>query len=232
MRDWERMVRQRLGARSEALGDEVIREAAHHLEDVFERSRESGLSDENSANIAWNEVRSWPRLAREIHRAKGGTTMLKDRIQRLWLPGIVPAFLALGVLVGFGTLGYKLRLQSLSPTYAAKFYYGWLIALPLFGALSAYWSRRAGGSLPNRVTASLFLAGALLSTFLILFAAQLVLLPFGLGDFHRDNLQWGKFVTEVGRAGLTIVLLPAVMLFVGAIPFLREKRTPEIGAAA
>jgi hypothetical protein len=45
-------------------------------------------------------------------------------------------------------------------------------------------------------------------------------------------LQWGKFVTQVGRAGLTIVLLPAVMLFVGAIPFLREKRMPEIGAAA
>lgn len=158
--------------------------------------------------------------------------MLKDRIQRLWLPGIVPAFLALGVLVAFGTLGYKLRLQSLSPTYASKFYYGWLIALPLFGALSAYWSRRAGGSLANRMAASLFLAEALLATFLILFAAQLVLLPFGLGDFHPENLQWSKFGTELGRTGLTIVFLPAVMLFVGALPFLREKRAAGIGAAA
>jgi hypothetical protein len=155
MRDWERFVRQRLCARSEAAApdDEVVCEVAHHLEDVFERSRDSGLSEEDSANIAWNEVRSWPKLAREIDRAKGGTTMLKDRIQRLWLPGIVPAFLALGVLVGFATLGYRLRLQSVSPAYASKFYYGWLIALPLFGAMSAYWSRRAGGSLKDRVAA-------------------------------------------------------------------------------
>ena len=158
--------------------------------------------------------------------------MLKDRIQKLWLPGIIPAFLALGVLVAFATVGYKLRLQSPSPSFATKFYYGWLIALPLFGAMSAYWSRRAGGSLGNRVTASLFFAEALLATFVILFAAQLVLLPFGLGGFHRDNLQWSKFVAEIGRAGLTIVFLPAAMLFVGALPFLREKRAEGFGAAA
>lgn len=232
MRDWEQMVRQRLGMRREAstLDDEVICEVAHHLEDVFERSREIGLSDKESANIAWNEVTSWPRLARKIHRAKGGTTMLKDRIQRLWLPGIVPAFLALGLLEGFATFGYRLRTEPWIPAYYARFYFGWLIALPLCGAVSAYWSRRAGGSLANRMSASLFLAEALLVTLLVLFAAQLVLLPLGLEEFHHTSVQWTRFAAELSRAGLTMVVLPAIMLFIGALPFLKERPTSQVRA--
>lgn len=154
--------------------------------------------------------------------------MLKDRIQRLWLPGIVPAFLALGLLEGFATFGYRLRTEPWIPAYYARFYFGWLIALPLCGAVSACWSRRAGGSLANRMSASLFLAEALLVTLLVLFAAQLVLLPFGLEEFHHTSVQWTRFAVELSRAGLTMVLLPAIMLFIGALPFLKEKSTSQI----
>jgi hypothetical protein len=234
MPNWEELVRERLGWRLKdaAMTDDVVRELAHHLDDVFERVHQSGFSEDDAARCAWNEVKNWRRLAREINRAQGGIQMLKGRIQRLWLPAMVPAALAMAVLVTFANVTYKLRLYSIRPTLPAMFYYGSLLVLPAFGALSAYWSRRAGGSVANRVVASLFLPGAMFAAFLILLAAQLVLLPFGLGDFHRGDVPITSVFIEMGRVSLNIFILPAVLLLAGAAPFLHERPAKSLRASA
>jgi hypothetical protein len=226
MRDWEQLVRERLAAlrKKTVLEQEVVHELAQHLEDVSRDWREQGFSEEASAERALAEVKNWPRLARKINEARGGKEMLKQRIQRLWLPGIVPMILAMGILcVGLRT-GLNPRTVEISPRAPALLYLAWLLILPGMGALAAYWSRRAGGSVANRAAAALFTSLTMLAIFLV------VLIHTVFEDDHMiDRLAKASSVfMSLMSSSIGGILLPAIALLAGAWPFLRDTRKTEL----
>ena len=77
--------------------------------------------------------------------------MLKQRIQTLWMPGLVAAILTLAVSIAVGRVASTL---FAGPHMAMFVYGGWLLILTGIGAFAAYWSRRAGGSIANRTAAA------------------------------------------------------------------------------
>jgi len=215
MRNWEEHIHGRV-ARSKRcahLEPEVTEELAHHFEDVCEAGMEAGCSEEESARSALKEVKNWPRLAMQINEARGGTKMLKQRIQTLWLPAMMNMTVAFTVLLGgLMVLNKPLRGPVMSSN-PAPLYLVWLVVLPAMGATAAYWSRRAGGSVAVRATAALFPA----ITMLVTFFAILMHAVFVDHDTSSTNI-----FMQVGGSAVGAVMLPAAALLVGALPFLRK----------
>ena len=93
---------------------------------------------------------------------------MNQRTRQLWLPGLINLSIAMFVLMfevhkNFHPWFY-IRQSVIVPLYVP-----WLISLPLCGALSAYLSRRAGGSLVARLTTASFPAAAYLAFFALVF---------------------------------------------------------------
>ena len=90
-------------------------------------------------------------------------------------------------------------------------YWWWLLCLPLIGAIGAYWSRRTGGKLLERVLAASFPVLGLTCVMVVAFCTGSVIdrqpLSFRLVAFVVYLLGWG--------------ILPGVALLLGALPFLR-----------
>jgi cation transporter-like permease len=216
MRDWEQLIRDRLDRRNQPamIEQEVAEELAYHLEDVFEACREKGLSEEESMGRAWAEVNNWPRLARKINEARGGKEMLKDRIMRMWLPGAVSMTLAMGILLTALWVGRLPRMTEISPRISVYIYVAWLLILPVIGAFAAYWSRRAGGSVVNRAAAALFTVAtmvAILSTLVY------------LGLLADHGIKSPRFLNVFLSSTVGGILIPALALLLGALPFLRRR---------
>jgi hypothetical protein len=229
MHDWEQMVRERLaGAKPGAeIEQEVAEELAHHLQDVCEAGRQAGLSHEQSTQRAWAEVKNWSRLARKINEARGGNEMLKQRIQRLWLPGIVPMILAMGILCFGLRAGLNPRTVEISPRVPALLYLAWLLILPGMGALAAYWSRRAGGSVANRAAAALFTALTMIAISLVV----MILAVFADDHMKASSVFMVLLSNTIGGILIAGILLPAVALLAGAWPFLRDTRRAALFTA-
>lgn len=229
MRDWEGFVSEKLPKSSAAIrSEETVREFAAHLEDVAESARSQGSSPHLAETRAESEVKNWNRLAREVQRAKGEAMTPKQRIQQLWLPAVVPAFLALGLQVVAADANWRFRLQSGDHNSLPMFYFGWLLALPAIGALSGYWSRRAGASISYRVAASLFLAATMFLTFVTIVISWFI----DRGGIVEHGTTAARVFSEIGRGSLEVVILPAIALFLGTLPFLRDTATGKPLAGA
>jgi hypothetical protein len=215
MRNWEQFIHERV-ARSKCCAElepEVTEELAHHFEDVCEAGMEAGCSEQESARSALKEVNNWPRLAMQINEARGGTEMIKQRIQTLWLPATVNMTVAFTVLLGGLMILNKPLRGPVMSSNPAPLYFAWLLILPVMGATAAYLSRRAGGSVAVRATAALFPA----ITMLVTFFAILMHAVFIDHDTSSTNI-----FMQVGGSALGAVVLPGAALLVGALPFLRK----------
>jgi hypothetical protein len=216
MRDWEKLVRERLerGRGGGALEPEVVEELAQHLEDATEAILMRGCGEAEAARQAWGEVRNWNRLAKEIAYVKEGEEMRKQRIRTLWLPGLVTTAVAMALLNAGMRAGIQPRMVWFSAGVFIQFYVPWLIVLPLVGAWGAYWSRSHGGSVAVRATAALFTAVTTASIFM--FAMPLAVLV----DRH---VPWSTVSAAWATSMVGWVLVPGAALFLGALPFLRGK---------
>jgi hypothetical protein len=90
----------------------------------------------------------------------------------------------------------------------------WLIALPIIGAIGAFWSKRAGGKLSYRLVVSQ-------APIIIWFSVLLIVLALSLVTDRQV-----PFVFKLNALLTYIVawvLLPSLALFLGAAPFLREQ---------
>lgn len=232
MRDWGQMLLERLACekRGAEIEPEVAEELAHHLQDVCEAGLQAGLSQEESARRAWAEVKNWSRLARRINEARGGNEMLKQRIQRLWLPGIATMIAAFGILFAGPWVGMQPRMIEISPRISVFLNLPWLLILPAMGALAAYWSRRAGGSVAIRAAAALFPATTMLVIYLVV-----LIRPACLGFSAGHGIDVAAVFADDGPRASSIlmvlvspvegILLPAAALLVGALPFLGKGST-------
>jgi len=222
MPDWQKLVHERLAQRRSGreMEPEVTEEFAHYLEDFYEAGLENGLAEYEAAQRALAQVRNWPRLARNIKFAREGGEMLKQRIQTLWMPGFVAAIVAVTASIAVNRVG---SIPVAGQHMTMLVYGGWLLILAGIGAFAAFWSRAAGGSIGNRTAAALFPA-------VVIFAAlgAHVTNPgmqvAGLASiFSPGELRISGILPRIANNVVGGILLPAVALLAGALPFLRGK---------
>jgi hypothetical protein len=210
-----RLVRERLGA----LGigaereEEVVAELAGHFEDAYEGCLESSATPEMASARAFGEVSNWSRLSREIRRATEEDPM-NARTKHLWLPGMVMLFFSSVLLMFITRFGPLPVFVWIDPRVPLLLYVPWLVALPVFGAAGAYWSRRAGGQIHARIAAGVF-------PVLMLAAAFGMILPIAL---IFEGHGWRMFQLKALVIFLLgWVLIPGAALLLGALPFLRNR---------
>lgn len=213
MPDWKRLVKARLRrcGFNEDTRSEVIAELATHLEDSYDSARVQGLNEEAATNFALQEAGEWSDLGVKIKRAKSKEGPMNRRTKTFWLPAILSLLGASLLLMALERLGFQPRSLWLHG-FAMSIYWQWLAILPLFGALGAFLSQRAKGSISARLAAALAPASAML-------VVLSLILPWGLAV---DGFHFFRLVAF--GVGLTNwVAIPAIALFVGAAPFLKNS---------
>ena len=145
---------------------------------------------------------------------------MNQRTRRIWLPGFVTLTVSMGllrVLIGAGLQPLTFFPQWHHPL---QFYTSWLIALPIFGALSAAWSQRAGGDAKARLLAAVFPVVSLTCFGLLALAADLIVdVASGRHSIWHTLCGFGSFL-------LCWVVVPGTALLVGATPFLKRPVEP------
>jgi hypothetical protein len=204
--------------------EEIIMELADHLEDLYSDLVRQGKSEVEALKFALSTVADWEELRREIQLVAKEEVIMNHRVKTLWLPGVCTSALAAVLL-------RLLQIRSAPAPHVfwawhgtyLVLYWRWFLFLPLIGALGAYWSRRAGGKLLDRVLAASLLIVGLTCVLAVIFCA-VMLFPHGeplsmrLVAFSLYLLGWG--------------FAPFLLLLLGALPFLRGDAGKSRPAAA
>ena len=218
MPDWRNLVRERLDPRKLRADDreEIIAELAAHLEETYSAAFSQGLNEEAATERALQEVKDWTVLSEKISHAKEESPSMNTRTKSLWLPAMATLLGANLFLMGLQRTAFQPRLVWIGHA-AMPFYWPWFAGLPVFGALGAYLSLRAHGSVRARLAAAL-------SPSLVLLAAMSIFLVWGLGVDGFSVSGFFYFVLAIANW----VILQACALMVGAAPFLRQERNPRL----
>jgi len=211
MPDWEAFVRSRIpsSALPPEIYNDVVVELASHLEETQLGATAAGLLEDAIEQIILQEVENWRELAATIERAKSHGARMNHRTRSLWLPALITLLGASLSLTLTQLAGTRPRLVWFAGV-GIELYWPWLASLPLFGALGAYLSLRAKGSICARL-----LAGS--SSALVMLTVMGIILPWGLliDGFHFIRL------VSFGIGLVNWVGVPLVALLIGAAPFLR-----------
>jgi hypothetical protein len=237
MPDWKELVRKRISGLSlpPDSKEEVIAELAGHLEDGYQNEIARGLGETEASQHVLSEVQ-WNKLSRAIRRATRKEELMNNRARALWLPAIVNLTVAavlLIILVGLGadarmTRASMIALDQLAlkhPDHLRLFvliykplgiiHLSWLLMLPLSAAAGCLMARRAQATAAVRLIVGL--APSLL--WLAVFVAMSL-------TFELDRWQFPTgFPLEDSYFALSAlgwIVLPAVPLLLGTLPFLRE----------
>jgi hypothetical protein len=218
---------------------EILCELADHLEDHAAALEAGGITNEEAFQKAVRGVEDWPKFREEIYRAETEEATMNYQVtyrtKVLWLPALGALTLSSILLALFQFFGLVPRFYWLSRTEMSMqpfftVYLPWLIALPLIGAVAAFWSQRAGGKAIHRLLAALALPIGMLGVFLIgPFIGLLIymLIPlFAKGPRHTLVPPTLHVPLMVGVVAMLVswVLLPAVGLLLGTVPFLRKSQ--------
>jgi len=214
--------------------EEVFAEITAHLEDIYAEAVESGLDPSQAREAALASVGEWTELSRELQAAKGED--MNGRMKKIFIPGLVAMLI--------GSIGDRLLWWTHSsmpniywigrPTVpgGARGFIAieplMLVFLVIGGAAAAWLSRQMDGSRRQRIYAA---------ELPVMVTGGLMVLSLSL------NLLFGPFVRSLrGEVSYMMyaffgyiigwVLLPAVALYVGALPFTRERSSsPPMSAA-
>jgi hypothetical protein len=213
MPDWRNLVAERLTG--VALGPQekagVIAELAAHLEDVYEALHRQGITEDEATRRALAQVDDWRALRHEIALSKGRRPFMQKRLWQVWVPGFLTMILSMLALAAVRALGFQPRVVS-GGSNPALLYTAWVLSLPLFGALAAYISSRAGGSRQTAVFAAAF-------PILALTLAFLLMAPIGLalGSITGRPNEFGAVASVLLRDALGWLLVPGVALLIGGV---------------
>jgi hypothetical protein len=215
MRDWRSLIEQRLRRLklSKNQRQEIVTELAAHLEDLTENEKQLGSSDPELIAVDLFDATDWPRLARAILNARRGDRSLK-RSRTFWLPALVTLTAAqiLWAVVMRNSLYERLFPVTVQPSLV------YFAALPLFGALGAYLSRRAGGARIARISAAVFPSIVMPGLIAGIFLLDLVM---GRQTFMLAH----RFRTWISV--LIAVIVPGLALLAGSLPFLWNLHARE-----
>ena len=224
MRNWEQTVRDRLGIAYAAAHEDVVRELAGHLEEVYDDLIRRGESPALAERRALAQVQDWNRLQRGLERAREGDEMRNQQIRAVWLPGLLTTIAAFGLLraiLVFGALPWWIlqgRLSDVIPALGREawlFVIPWLVVLPLAGAAGAFTSWRASGRPAQRVVAALF--PALVIGGLAAIGVSIELVSGSIPDVSDSHALPARFLLF----SIAWIVFPAISLLLGALPFAR-----------
>ena len=211
MRDWRKFVQVQLAGLPLSSGTkaDVVDELAGHLEEVYEGYRRQGMPQELAAQGAMRQVTDWNALQRHIRNAKEREELMQNRVRQLWFPGLLTLTLSTGLLPMLLKLGLEPRIVSWSGPETILFYVPWLMTLPLFGALGAYVSLRAGGPARAILLSGVFPVLSLAACFFVILPLSIVL-----------DRSIAFHLTLAGFLGLLLswVVAPGAALLIGALP--------------
>jgi len=236
MPDWKKIVREQMSSEGSScdLKEEIIAELAAHLEDGYQNEIARGLGESEASQHVLSAVR-WNRLAREIRRVNRKEESMNNRTRALWFPAVVNLFVATILLTLLEKLGVHPRMihAHMVLNHYAKSHPGdikylvpvdrlvdmfnlpWLCTLPLSAALASLLAKRAKAPAALRLLAGL--APSLV--WLVVFVAMSL-------EFELDRWQFPTgFPLEFSYFALSAlarIVLPAVPLLLGTLPFLRE----------
>lgn len=213
MPDWRQWVGERLGPLeiSQRRRQEIIAELADHLEDCCLTFDPEGKSGSGACEKAREQVPDWNQLAGEIRSAE---VDMNERTRFVWIPGLAVFALTGVFLMVVQRAGLRPTAAWLDPRIPLLFYWPWLVALPVIGAIGAYWSRRAGGRFSFRILAGVFPIVPFLALLVLSFPLALVIdrqVPLNL-----KFVAWAMYM-------LNWVLIPGGALLLGTLPFLRNS---------
>ena len=214
MPDWNALVRERLGvSESSSVEDAaVVAELSSHLEDAYEELLEAGLCEPEAIKQALGHRANWHGLAKRIRRAKSKEEGLNHRTKTLWLPGLVSLTASMTWLMLLQRFGPQPRLPWLHAALPLMPYLVWLLTQPLFGAMAAYMSRRAGGERLTELTASLFPSIVMLGLWCLVVAISVLV------EKNPHVLpQWPLVLF----GAFNWAILPGLLLLLGRLLFLR-----------
>lgn len=157
---------------------------------------------------------------------------LSLRTRNFWLPGFISMtavglfFVAADVMYGPHDPSYFFTKISLHPQDilglhagpARSFYFAWLVAQILFGALGAFFSRRAGGTRGARIAAGALPAITIFGLCALAVPISFLLERKTVAQPAQAQLALGIFVWGVA---------PAITMLLGTFPFLRESNLRE-----
>ncbi len=217
MRDWRRLVEDKLASMRLSAEDreEVVSELADHLVDEVAECLAKGLSEEAAEACVMSAARDWDALGKGImrERRRAMSTFGKQFI----LPSGVALALATAALALETKLGPRPAVWMFYPG-AFVLYKFWPLALLVAGSISAWLAMRAGASRGRRwlvaMTPALYMAGTMAAVLAV------VTILSGLRVMPNQPIYWSALVMGL----VNWVACPAVPLFVGALPFLFERR--------
>lgn len=217
MPDWKALVQARILRIDLPVSewDEIVEELGGHLEERCAKLRSQGISAEEAVNRSLEEVSDWDCLAREMQAAISGDPM-NLRTRAFWLPGALTLTLSMGFLLVLQYSGVEPR--TVLWEYDGQlllFYFPWLVSLPVFGALGAFLSLRAGGSIRIVLLCSIFPAAYQMFCFFVILPLAFVFnrnvaVHFHLGSLLPQLLAW--------------LFLPIAALFAGGVGMLAANR--------
>ena len=210
MPDWKQIIREHLEMRGLPPGEceDVVAELAAHLEETYANACCRGLAPSAALEQTLQEVDNWRVLAKNIHRAKAQEDSMNRRTKTFWIPGLASLLSVSLLMTLLQRIGVRPRLLSVGAAYMTL-YWPWLAALPVFGALGAFLSRRAGGDVRTRLAAASV-------PVLWLFLLSIPMLPVELAHQGFSLLALGYFVLGM----INWVAVPGGALLLGALPFL------------
>ena len=216
--DWRDYVREKIVQKlSQSVhGEELIEELAGFLEDAYTAALQRGFSRDEALALAQQQVADWHRLARKIRQAEPQEDPMSHVAKALWFPGTAMLVLAAIMLLFMARLVPPAIWIDRPVLMIAP----WLCSYFLFGALGAWWSRRARGSVGLRFFSGTFPVALHLAIFIL---PIMVALASDAPKFpeHRQ-LGW------LLRTSVTWIVIPAAALAMGTLPFLKDSSEKSV----
>jgi hypothetical protein len=221
MTDEQKLIKARLGRLrvDPQREEEILRELNEHLDDHAAALEARGVVRDAAVREALDSVPNWPQLRDEIVSAETEETTMNYRTKVLWLPALFALTLSNGLLALmqiFGAPAHYYRFGvGKTVQVLCEFIIPWNISQLVVGAVAAYWSRRAGATVRHQLLAALAPAIALLGVFVLILPLSMI-----LEKPPAPKIRLAAFLILT----VTWVLLPAIPLLLGAIPFLRKPQ--------
>ena len=138
---------------------------------------------------------------------------MNDRTKMLWVPGMTMLISAAILMSVTLRLMPTYWITPQTPVFIGVF---WLLLYVALGAVGAQWSRRAGGDVTTRVLAGIFPLALHVVIFMCVFVATAL-------QSHPRTPEW-KDPGFLLKVVFMFIVLPAIALSLGTVPFLRKPR--------